>query len=196
MERKERVIGGLILLVSVLTTCVNESRLVNAKRSLEQGRLLAVELHQPVYDPRNEGKLIHFSALITTDGDVFDSEGNKLALRSPFVLDPSFGIAVKGVRLYRDVEMLQWVETSHTSSNSNPEDEDRRFDDERERVYMYDLRWRSERIDSSAFHDMGYWNPPQEAWIYEAKVFKVRQSLRLRAVSLVYCCQRSSCKRS
>jgi hypothetical protein len=148
---------------------------VRAQLSLEQGRRSAVALSQPMFDARNDGALVHFSGLLTTDSDVLDSAGNKLAhARSPFVLDPLFGIAVKGVRLYRDVEMLQWEETSHTSTSSTPEDEDRRADDieERDRVYMYDLRWRSEHIDSTSFNDPSYWNPPLDAWVYESKVVK------------------------
>ncbi|KAF1336692.1 Transmembrane protein 43 family, partial [Globisporangium splendens] len=173
-RESNNAIGALLLLTAVLTTCVNEMRVIHAQRSFEQARVAAVELLQPVYDPRNDGQLIAFSGLITTDSDVpvLDHDGNKIATRSPFVLDPLFGIAVKGVRLYRQVEMLQWVEASHTSTSSTPEDEDRRVDDNRDRVYMYDLRWRSERIDSSAFNDISYWNPPQEAWIYEANIVK------------------------
>jgi hypothetical protein len=151
---------------------------IKAQRSFEQALVAAVELPQPAFDPRNDGQLIVFSGLITTDSDapVLDYHGNKVVTRSPFVLDPLFGIAAKGVRLYRQVEMLQWVETSHTSTSSTPEDEDRRVDDDRDRVYMYDLRWRSERIDSSAFNDISYWNPSQEAWIYETNVVKVTNS--------------------
>ncbi|KAJ8518689.1 hypothetical protein ON010_g18178 [Phytophthora cinnamomi] len=98
-----------------------------------------------------------------------------LGLRqSPFVLDPTFGVAVKGVRLHRHVEMLQWVETSHTSTSSTPEDEDRRLDDDRERIYMYDLRWREEVIESMEFNDPSYGNPPAEAWKYRSLVVKAK----------------------
>lgn len=174
MEPSARVIGALALLASCALTCVNESRLVRTSLSFEQGRRSAVELAQPLVNKRNDGALVHFSGLLTTAGDVLDSAGNALAhTRSPFVLDPLFGVAVKGVRLFRKVEMLQWEETSHTSTSSSPEDEDHRMDvEDRERVYMYDLRWKSERIDSTAFNDPSYWNPPVEAWVYESHVVK------------------------
>lgn len=169
-----RVIGALALLASCLLTCVNELRLVRTQLSFEHGRRSAVTLSHPLVDKRHDGALVLFSGLLTTDGDVLDSAGNALAhTRNPFVLDPLFGVAVKGVRLFRNVEMLQWEETSHTSTSSSPEDEDRRIGDEdRERVYMYDLRWRSEHIDSTAFNDPSYWNPLQEAWVYESLVVK------------------------
>ncbi|RLN53870.1 hypothetical protein BBJ28_00008011 [Nothophytophthora sp. Chile5] len=184
MMTKEKTIGGLLLLASVLTTCVYESRLVRDVKSFEEGRSVVVSLSQPVALERNDGALVHFSGLITTTaalpspahakaGGRPETDQSDLHLRlSPFVLDPVFGIAVKGVKLHRRVEMLQWVESSHTSTSSTPEDEDRRMDDDRERIYMYDLRWRSEVIDSSAFNDMSYWNPPEEAWVYTSLVVK------------------------
>ncbi|CAI5740606.1 unnamed protein product [Peronospora destructor] len=68
--------------------------------------------------------------------------------------------------------MLQWVETSHTSMSSTPEDEDRRFDDDRERIFTYEMRWREKAIDSIGFNDLGYTNPPAEAWMYKSLVVK------------------------
>ncbi|RLN57508.1 hypothetical protein BBJ28_00020099 [Nothophytophthora sp. Chile5] len=184
MMEKEKTIGGLLLLASVLTTCVYESRLVRDIKSFEEGRSVVASLPQPAALERNDGALVHFSGLITTTaalpspahakaGGRPEIDHSELRLRlSPFVLDPAFGIAVKGVKLQRQVEMLQWVESSHTSTSSTPEDEDRRMDDDRERIYMYDLRWRSEVIDSSAFNDMSYWNPPEVAWVYTSLVVK------------------------
>ncbi|KAL4136595.1 hypothetical protein PRIC2_000126 [Phytophthora ramorum] len=175
---KEVTIGGLLLLASVATTCVFESTLVRSVKSFEEGRSRVISLAKPEVSPSNDGELIHFSGLITTTAGNGKLQWNKhdipeLQLRlSPFVLDSTFGIAVKGVRLHRHVETLQWVETSHTSTSSTPEDEDRRLDDDRERVYMYDLRWREEVIDSSGFNDLSYWNPPPEAWSYKSLVVK------------------------
>ncbi|KAG7399209.1 Protein of unknown function (DUF1625) [Phytophthora boehmeriae] len=174
---KEEVIGSLVLLVSVATTCVFESALVRSVQSFEEGRSVVVSLSSPNVLSQNEGKLVHFSGLITTteeprNAPVKSSNAEQQLRLSPFVLDPTFGIAAKGVRLHRHVQMLQWVETSHTSMSSTPEDEDRRFDDDRERIYMYDLRWQEEVIDSSGFDDISYWNPPEEAWIYKSLVVK------------------------
>ncbi|KAG3110153.1 hypothetical protein PI124_g11302 [Phytophthora idaei] len=180
MGQKEVTIGGLLLLVSVATTCVYESALVRSGKSFEEGRSVVVSLPKPQVSVSNEDQLIHFSGLITTTASDGNSQWNKrdtdeLRLRqSPFVLDPTFGVAVKGVRLHRHVEMLQWVETSHTSTSSTPEDEDRRFDDDRERIYMYDLRWREEEIDSSSFNDISYRNPSPEAWAYKSLVVNAK----------------------
>ncbi|KAI9993856.1 hypothetical protein PInf_016377 [Phytophthora infestans] len=180
MGQKEVTIGGLLVLASVATTFVYESALVRSVKSFEEGRSVVVSLASPQGLAKNEDQLIHFSGLITTTASNGMSRWNKidtdgLPLRqSPFVLDPVFGIAAKGVRLHRHVEMLQWVETSHTSTSSTPEDEDRRFDDDRERIYMYDLRWRKEEIDSSAFNDISYRNPPSEAWVYKSRVVNAK----------------------
>ena len=181
MRCKEEAIGGLLLVASIATTGVYESALVRSVRSFEEGRAVAIALPQPHVSSRTEDHLIVLSGLITTavskDGttagqDAKRPTSDRVPLRgqSPFVLDVTFGIAAKGVRLYRHVEMLQWVETSHTSMSSAPEDEDQRFDDDRERTYMYDMRWSEERIDSMAFNDPSYANPPPEAWTYTSLV--------------------------
>ncbi|KAE9043078.1 hypothetical protein PR002_g3544 [Phytophthora rubi] len=179
---KELAIGGLLLLASVATTCVYESALVRSVKSFEQGRSVVVSLSKPEVSAANEGELIHFSGLITTTTSTpnFNFQLNNRDTddlqprQSPFVLDKTFGVAVKGVKLHRHVEMLQWVETSHTSTSSTPEDEDRRFDDDRERIYMYDLRWREEVIESIEFNDPSYGNPPAEAWKFRSLVVKAK----------------------
>eukprot|EP00644_Phytophthora_capsici_P007229 jgi/Phyca11/112682/e_gw1.22.271.1 len=170
--QKEVTIGSLLLLASVATTCVFESTLVRSVKSFEEGRSVVVSLPKPQVSANTEGHLIHFSGLITTASE-HDTDGLQLR-QSPFVLDPVFGIAAKGVRLHRHVEMLQWVETSHTSTSSNPEDEDRRFDDDRERIYMYELRWKENEVDSSTFNDISYRNPPSEAWVYKSMQIKAK----------------------
>ena len=177
MRHKEETIGGLILLASVATTWVFESSLVRSIRSFEEGRSVAASLSDPHFSPSTEDQLILFSGLITTAVSKDDAittntlQENKVALRhSPFVLDLTFGVAAKGVRLHRHVEMLQWVETSHTSMSSSPEDEDQRFDDDRERTFMYDMRWKEDVVDSMRFNDPSYSNPPPEAWTYTSLV--------------------------
>jgi hypothetical protein len=169
---KEQWLGSAILLASVLTTAVNEQRLVRHASSLEEGRKHVVSLSKPVVVAQNEGQLVHFSGVITTDPSVLAADST--ASRVPYVLDPVFGIAARGVRLYRTVEMLQWVETVHTIAGSDPmagdDDRDGGVDEHREKTYIYDLRWRSERIDSMSFHDIGYQNPPEDAWVFQSKV--------------------------
>ncbi|TDH72597.1 hypothetical protein CCR75_006107 [Bremia lactucae] len=175
MGQQEVTFGGLLLLVSVATTCVYESALVQSIKSFEEGRSVVKELLKPQVEERHEGQLIHFSGLITTNATLKQKsrDVDEIGVRqSPFVMDPVFGIAAKGVRLYRRVEMLQWVETSHTSTSSTPEDEDQRFDTDRERIYMYDLQWREGHIDSSAFDDISHRNPPIEAWTYKSLVIQ------------------------
>ncbi|KAJ0390566.1 hypothetical protein P43SY_011084 [Pythium insidiosum] len=102
-------------------------------------------------------------------------QGDPSLTRTPYVLDPVFGVAARGVRLLRKVEMLQWVETSHTVDADGDGDEraedggDQGAGRQRERVYMYDLRWRSEHVDSSSFYDRSFQNPSQDAWIFQGK---------------------------
>ncbi|GLE04217.1 hypothetical protein PINS_up013128 [Pythium insidiosum] len=49
------------------------------------------------------------------------------------------------------------------------DDEDQGAGPQRERVYMYDLRWRADRVDSLSFNDRSFQNPSEDAWIYRAK---------------------------
>lgn len=179
----EKVIGGLLLAASVISTYVNESRLVRSVQSLEEGRAAVVALSEPRGTAENDGRLVLFAGLIQSTAlppEPIAGRRQEETRVNPFVMDPVFGVAVKGVRLLRQVEMLQWVETSHVSTSSTPEDEDRRADDERDRIYMYDLRWRDEVVDSSTFNDVSYWNPPEDAWLYRSLVDTVRSDLWLR----------------
>ncbi|KAJ0405086.1 hypothetical protein ATCC90586_008686 [Pythium insidiosum] len=168
-----RWISAVLLLAAVITTCVNEQRLIREASGLEECQRNAVPLADPVALPENDGKLVHFHGIITTDPSTL--QGDPSLTRTPYVLDPVFGIAARGVRLLRNVEMLQWVETSHTVDADGDGDE-RAEDDgdqgagrQRERVYMYDLRWRSEHVDSSSFYDRSFQNPSQDAWIFQGK---------------------------
>jgi hypothetical protein len=175
----DKLIGALLLAASVLSTCYHESQVVRSVLGLEEARALAMSLPQPVADEQNDGRVVLFSSLIQSTAIprasiAGQSEGQTRV--SPFVSDPVFGVAVKGVRLHRQVEMLQWVETSHVSTSSTPEDDDRQPDEDRERVYMYDLRWRDDVIDSHAFNDISYRNPPEDSWQYRSLVVKVRLS--------------------
>lgn len=169
--KSARVIGTLALLASTISIGVNETRLLRAQRSLEEGRRRALALAKPELDARNDGQLVLFAGAITTNAVVLDSAGHALAnTRSPIVMDPEFGVAVRGVRLTRTVEMLQWVETVHTTSRHTTDDDD--LDDERERVYLYDLRWRADRVDSTQFDNPSYANPWEHGvpWRFESKV--------------------------
>lgn len=167
------VIGTLALLAAALSTGVNETRLARTQRSLEHAQRVAVALSQPKLVAQHDGELVLFSGLVTSNAVVLDSAGHVLAhTRAPVVLDPAFGVAVRGVRLLRRVEMLQWVETSHTSTSARAGVDDADGDEDRERVYIYTLRWMSERIDSSRFDNPSYRNPSQdgEPWAFEAAV--------------------------
>ncbi|TMW57294.1 hypothetical protein Poli38472_003219 [Pythium oligandrum] len=169
----DHLIGGFLLLSSLLATSVNEQRLIRSTQSLEEGLRVVVSLATPAVQPENEGKLVHFSGLITTDPRLLHADTT--LTRTPFALDPVFGIAARGVRLYRTVEMLQWVETAHTSTTGATDDDgDGGVDEHRERTYLYDLRWRSDRVDSSRFNDLSYQNPSDDAWKYESQVVQAK----------------------
>jgi hypothetical protein len=94
-------------------------------------------------DQGNDGKLVHVSGFVSVEGALEDDV---------------FGVRADGaVRLLRDVEMYQWVERSHTESETNLGGSE-----ERTTTYEYVQEWRSDSnaADSSRFHaPAGHENP-------------------------------------
>lgn len=191
--KAEKVVGLALLALAALSTAVNESRLARRALSLEEARGLALPLAAPAALAGHDGRLVVFSGRLQAS-TAANSDVNE-ARESPIVMDAAFGVAVRGVRLHRCVEMLQWVETAHRSTGSTPEDEDR-AGDAAEVTYIYDLRWREEAIDSAGFDDASHWNPPEDAWQYRSLVVKVSllsaQELT-RALELT-CCAVPKCR--
>jgi hypothetical protein len=147
-----------------------ELTLIQSTKSLEEGRKTIKTLENPQALPSNEKHLIHFCALPTTGFD-FAEDG---VGRIPFVFDETFGIVARGLRLYRTVEMLQWVETIHQSTESFiPTDDDQPIRRTSEKAYTYDMEWKSSPVESSKFYHSGYDNPSESAWLYKTKTFEV-----------------------
>lgn len=82
------------------------------------------------YSPDNNRKLVHYSGKIKTDEIIADDF-----------------IRINTPALDRKVEMYQWEEESHTDSNDNTK-------------YTYKKIWSERAIDTSRFHNSGYYNPP------------------------------------
>jgi hypothetical protein len=137
LERLANSFGAIIMgLVLVPLACWglfwNEGRAVKTARALEEGQGLVQAIGTQRVDPAFNGKLIHVT------GEVRSQAG---------VQDDLFGITAKGLKLYRKVEMLQWVEKEVGSG------QDRKF--------TYSQEWSERPIDSSRFRaPQGHQNPP------------------------------------
>jgi hypothetical protein len=121
---------------------------VKTARSLAEGSGIVVSVSPDRVDSANEGRLVHVSAFAKTD-DV--------------LRDDSFGIAETAIRLVREVEMYQWVE----SQRSNTE---KKLGGGEETVttYEYSKEWRGSLVDSAGFQSSdGHRNPA--AFPYEER---------------------------
>lgn len=127
------IIAGLLLVpLACWGLFWNEGRAVKTARALEEGQGLVQAIGTQRVDPAFNGKLIHVT------GEVRSQQG---------VQDDLFGVTAKGIKLYRKVEMLQWVEKESGSG------QDRKF--------TYSQEWSERAIDSSRFRvSQGHQNPP------------------------------------
>jgi hypothetical protein len=134
------IIGLLLVVVGVCALWWNEGRAVNTERSLKEGAGLVLTVPSTAVGPGNEGKLIH------TTGTLVVAEP---------LTDPDFAITAPGVRLNRNVEMYQWVESKEETTRT-------KMGGGTETVtnYTYAQEWKPDRVDSSSFQDRnGHENP-------------------------------------
>jgi hypothetical protein len=78
------------------------------------------------------GKLVHVAGLVTSAGGV---------------KDPDIGLSMKGVRLARTVEMLQWTQ-SETGSGAD-------------KKFVYKTEWRDHAVNSASFNEPNRYNYPR-----------------------------------
>lgn len=133
---KGLLIGGALFLVSFPVLFINEKHSVETARSLEEGSGAVVSISADSIDSANEGKLIHFSGLATTDEELTDT-----------MFD---GVKVVALGLQRNAEMYQWEEEKHTRKENKPGGGTRKITE-----YSYEQVWSQTLIDSSKFHQKG-----------------------------------------
>jgi hypothetical protein len=141
-ESIKSVLFGLILfVVSFPLLFWNEGRAVKTARSLEEGAGATVSVAADSVVQANEGKLVHVTGPVTTDGPVADEEIG--------------GVQVDGIKLLRNVEMYQWVEEKKSETRKKLGG-----GEETVTTYEYKKDWKSEPVDSSSFNTPnGHENP-------------------------------------
>jgi hypothetical protein len=124
----------------------NEGRAVHRARSLEEGASIVRSVAADAVDAANEGRLVHLTALATSDETL---------------ADPDFGIAaVSALRLERVAETYQWKEESSTQKRKKIGG-----GEETTTTYRYAKTWSRHRIDSGRFHEpQGHENPQALRW--------------------------------
>lgn len=134
------ILTGLVLFVAATVLLwVNEG---NAKKKADvikefDKRCVIVEDVSSV-DPELDGKPIHATAIAKTD---------------EILTDPDFGVSANAIRIVREVEYYQWVETSSSESTD-------KIGGSQETVtnYDYHLAWVNDPVDSGSFKDPDYQN--------------------------------------
>lgn len=140
-ESIKSVLFGLILFVASFPILFwNEGRAVKTARSLEEGAGAVVAISSDSVVQANEGKLVHVTGPVTTDGPIADDE---------------IGVQADGIKLLRNVEMYQWIEDEKSETKKKLGG-----GEETVTTYEYKKDWNSGPVDSSAFHSPeGHENP-------------------------------------
>ncbi|MBU0726332.1 MAG: TMEM43 family protein [Alphaproteobacteria bacterium] len=135
------LIGLLLILACTVGLFWNEGRAVTTARSLEEGAGLVVHVSSATRDAANEGKLVHLTGPVETDGALSDL---------------AFAVSATGVRLIRRVEMFQWQEDSTSETRSKLGG-----GEETVTTYTYSRDWSDTPADSARFRKPeGHGNPP------------------------------------
>ncbi|XP_020897263.1 transmembrane protein 43 isoform X2 [Exaiptasia diaphana] len=144
--------GIVLVIVAFPVLYWNEGRAVETALSLDEGLREVVSLHtiDQIQD-QYHGKLVHISGQLRTDMVLNDGE---------------YSVAVKAVKLKREVEMYQWVE--HKSTKEYNEGDKTRV----ESTFSYNKEWKSTIISSHDFDNPSrHQNPssiPVSAYVKEA----------------------------
>lgn len=148
------VIGLILLLIGVVLHFWNEGRAVETYQTLKEGQGIVIKIDAETVDASNEGKLVHLTADAVTDGMLIDDE---------------FGVAANAIRLHRDVDMYQWIETEKSETQKKLGG-----GEETVTTYTYAKTWSGDSHSSSQFKDpAGHENPPE--FPYESETWDAEQ---------------------
>jgi len=136
IESIKSVLVGLALFVVAFPVLFwNEGRAVQTAKSLDEGAGAVVSVPADSVDPGHEGKLVHVSGPVSTEGAL---------------TDPDLGVEAQGVKLVRQVEMYQWKEEEKSEKKKKLGG-----GEETVTTYTYSKNWSSDALDSSSFQEPG-----------------------------------------
>ena len=111
--------GALLLLISILVVVFNEFRWKEQQAALREGISKVISIRPDFVNPAMDQELVHVKGKLESDSQVYDD---------------LFGIRLRGLKLGRSVEMLQWVEREEESEGES-------------KKYSYSREWRSNIVD-------------------------------------------------
>ncbi|XP_024126936.1 transmembrane protein 43 [Oryzias melastigma] len=134
------VLGVGLFFLSIYILFTNEGRALQTASSLDEGLSQVVSLGPyPYLDVQNNQRLVHLSAKLHTVQPLHD---------------PNYRVVVQAVKLRRQVEMYQWVESRESR------DYQENGETKTETTYSYNTEWKSELINSRNFDkEIGHQNP-------------------------------------
>eukprot|EP00980_Cylindrotheca_fusiformis_P005553 scaffold1174_cov105-Cylindrotheca_fusiformis.AAC.2 len=138
---KALLCAPVVLLLGTWLLVWNEGNSIKQHKALDEGLKLVVDVGIETVDASNEGKLVHFVGKATTTDVLSDS---------------IFGVTPSNVlKLKRNVETYQWVESSHSETKKNVGGSTTTTT-----TYTYDKKWSETLISSSSFGEpTGHTNP-------------------------------------
>ncbi len=140
MESIKGVLVGIVMFIAAFPVLfTNEGCAVKTAKGLEEGVKAVVSIKADTVDTANNARLVHLSGQAVTD---------------EVLVDNTFGISEKGIKLIRTVEMFQWKEEAKSEKRKKMGGSE-----ETTTTYTYKKDWSNDRIDSSRFKKPGYNNP-------------------------------------
>jgi len=137
------ILFGFILFLGAFPLLFwNEGRSVETYKTLQEGGKQVVSLTSNQVSPENEGRLIHLSGSSET---------------SEILADPDFNISSNAIKLMRQVEMYQWLESSQSETKKEVGGGTTTTT-----TYNYRMGWSQQLVSSSNFaQPQGHDNPHQ-----------------------------------
>lgn len=130
---KNIFIGIILVIVGSILLFWNEGRAVKTAQSLKEGASSVVSVSSDSINPKNEGKLIHFTGKARTPSTLTDID---------------FGMNGSYLKLKRNVEVYQWIEGTQSKTV-----EKLGGGTETTTTYTYKKDWDDSIIDSSSFQE-------------------------------------------
>ncbi len=134
------LIGLLLFVGSFFLLWFNEGRTVKTAEALREVAKTVLVLPGPAVSPQNEGKLIYVTGTADT---------------TEILSDASLGISAPAIKLLREVEMYQWVESTKSETRE-------KVGGSKETVttYTYETQWSGTYQDPAGFKKpAGHANP-------------------------------------
>jgi hypothetical protein len=127
------IFGFILFIIGICLIFWNEGRIVKTANALHEGEKSVIAVNSDSINQDNNGKLIHISGNVTTGESIHDV---------------STGVFTNALRLSRNIEIYQWIETKHSHT-----DKKLGGGTETTTTYSYEQKWVPKSINSINFRE-------------------------------------------